>query len=102
MLYDLVPSIEVSGGPWFTDSELDVEFVEKLCQGVEKFIHRKSYPKGDYESLFIPGSADYPTISDIHTFLKHSAVTDVPLGEGDIQRCRAGNVQCSIYVKRVE
>ena len=33
MLAGLTPSVEITGGPWFTDNELDVEFVDmlKLC-----------------------------------------------------------------------
>ena len=32
MLYNLQPSIDVTGGPWFTDSELDTEFIETLLE----------------------------------------------------------------------
>jgi len=34
MLEGIAPSIELTGGPWYSDSDLDTEFVEtasKLC-----------------------------------------------------------------------
>ena len=48
MLSELTPSIELTGGPWYSDNDLDKEFVEsliKLClqvikKGVRLFILR--------------------------------------------------------------
>lgn len=55
MLYDLTPSIEVSGGPWFTDSELDVEFVQSLSNAIERYLKRKSKPENEeLESIYTP------------------------------------------------
>ncbi|KAF9999496.1 34-kDa subunit of RNA polymerase III (C), partial [Modicella reniformis] len=41
MLMELTPSVEVTGGPWFTDQELDVDFVEQLTNQCYKFILMK-------------------------------------------------------------
>ena len=41
MLMELTPSVEVTGGPWFTDQELDVEFVEHLTNTCYKYITLK-------------------------------------------------------------
>ena len=41
MLYDVVPSTEVTGGPWFSDNELDSEFIEALSKAIYKFVASK-------------------------------------------------------------
>lgn len=44
MLTGIAPSVELTGGPWFTDNELDVELVETLKKVVRKFLHQKVRP----------------------------------------------------------
>lgn len=104
MIYDLTPSIEVSGGPWFTDSELDVEFVGMLSNAIERFISSKSRPKDTtLERLYPPNHTGFPTAQGIHGWLRGTGLTDVDLGLGDIhalldvlvydgkvERCRDG------------
>lgn len=41
MLANLVPSVELTGGPWFTDNELDVEFVGALKRICHKIIQKE-------------------------------------------------------------
>ena len=84
MLYDLTPSIEVSGGPWFTDSELDVEFVQRLSDAIEEFIRRKTVPK-DKDQLFPSTHTDFPTTEVIHDWLKSKSITEVSLGQSEIK-----------------
>ncbi|KAI0086075.1 RNA polymerase Rpc34, partial [Irpex rosettiformis] len=38
MLFHLEPSAEMTGGPWYTDKELDTEFIKLLSQACLKFI----------------------------------------------------------------
>lgn len=38
MLYHLEPSVEMTGGPWYTDNELDTEFIKLLCSASLRFI----------------------------------------------------------------
>ena len=38
MLYHLQPSDEMTGGPWYTDNELDTEFIKLLCSACVRFI----------------------------------------------------------------
>jgi len=40
MLYNLEPSTELSGGAWYTDNELDEEFISTMLNIVEAFIQR--------------------------------------------------------------
>lgn len=41
MLYGITPSIEVSGGPWYTDNELDTSFIQELAMACLRFIQQK-------------------------------------------------------------
>ena len=50
MLYNLQPSIDVTGGPWFTDSELDTEFIETLLEVCWRFIVGKTMYIKDEEA----------------------------------------------------
>jgi hypothetical protein len=41
MLFHLTPSVEMTGGPWFTDHELDTEFIKQLLGAVLSFIKQR-------------------------------------------------------------
>jgi DNA-directed RNA polymerase III subunit RPC6 len=38
MLYHLDPAVEVTGGPWYTDNELDTEFIKLLSRACLQFV----------------------------------------------------------------
>ena len=38
MMAHLEPSVELTGGPWYTDNELDTEFIKLLCTACLRFI----------------------------------------------------------------
>ena len=38
MLYHLQPSVEITGGPWYTDNELDTEFIKLLSSACLRYI----------------------------------------------------------------
>lgn len=42
ILYDLEPSADITGGPWFSENELDLNYIEELSQICLKFILSKS------------------------------------------------------------
>ncbi|PWW75639.1 RNA polymerase Rpc34 [Tuber magnatum] len=88
MLYELTPSIEVTGGPWFTDSELDKEFVNELLTAITKFMISKSFPKLSTRGAmgsFPPGHTGYPTLNQVYLWVKSSNLTEVDLAEADIR-----------------
>lgn len=41
ILFHLEPSTAVTGGPWYTDNELDTEFIKLLSSACLKFIREK-------------------------------------------------------------
>ncbi|KAK9328323.1 RNA polymerase Rpc34 [Lipomyces starkeyi] len=95
MLASLQPSIDVTGGPWFTDSELDTEFISSLLSIVFRYVMSESIPTEDdkalkeeivYDQLSYPANySAYPTITQIHEFVHTSGITTVELAQSDIK-----------------
>lgn len=89
MLYHLQPSIEVTGGPWFNDSELDSEFIALLLRLVWQYLARQTFPSSFDATLKqcsrLPGFQNYPTVADIHNFVVNSRISTIDLGISDIR-----------------
>lgn len=100
MLYHLTPSIDVTGGPWFTDSELDTDFIDSLLIVVWKFIAQKTFPKCFKKKGLIPnGLKQYsypahiltgmgsllPTLNDVGEFIVSAGITTIELTLSDIK-----------------
>lgn len=100
MLYHLTPSIDVTGGPWFTDSELDTDFIDSLLIVVWKFIAQKTFPKCFKKKGLIPnGLKQYsypaniltgmgsllPTLNDVGEFIVSSGITTIELTLSDVK-----------------
>ncbi|KAF9008694.1 RNA polymerase Rpc34 subunit-domain-containing protein [Cyathus striatus] len=82
MLYELEPSIALTGGPWYTDNELDTEFIQHLMDACLKFIRDVSFPKGrgKANTLYpISNAPDYPTAQHIRNSLKRARLTTTEL-----------------------
>lgn len=112
MLYHLEPSTEMTGGPWYTDKELDTEFIKLLSAACLKFIRDRSFPRnksGDAtQRLLYPISAApaYPTATQVQAFLNKSRITETQLSvehvetllnvlvlDGDVEKVRLRAVQ---------
>lgn len=95
MLYHLQPSIDVTGGPWFTDSELDTEFIDTILEVVWRFIVNKTFPRMDQQQegqyLINPLQASYIAsfqgvdLDQILEFINGSGVSSVELELNDIR-----------------
>ncbi|KAG8892973.1 34-kDa subunit of RNA polymerase III (C) [Tulasnella sp. 403] len=84
MLHDIEPSIELTGGPWYTDFELDPIFIGFVKSACLKFVQKKSFPNPEDDSpsapLFPASNTDrYPDINDITRFIKNAKITEVSL-----------------------
>lgn len=44
MLAHLDPSVELTGGPWYTENELDTEFIRLLSSACLRFIQDRVHP----------------------------------------------------------
>lgn len=89
MLASIEPSIEMSGGPWFTDSEIDTEFIENLLNVIWRYNVSLSFPNAFKPSRaqesFAASYRGYPTVAQIHTFVTDSGITNVGLSLVDIR-----------------
>lgn len=94
MLYHLEPSAEVTGGPWFTDSEMDADFINGLLMAVWKFCVQRSFPQdddhedlGEEQKSFPAEYRGYPTVNEIHDFVTNVGILqqDAQLGPTDIR-----------------
>jgi len=100
MLAHLDPSVELTGGPWYTDNELDTEFIKLLCNACLRLIQDKvrkrffysnnipnpsqSFPKRrshqSQPALYpISSPPEYPNAQNVLQFLKQSRITETPL-----------------------
>ncbi|KAF9781359.1 RNA polymerase Rpc34 subunit-domain-containing protein [Thelephora terrestris] len=84
MLSHLDPSVELTGGPWYTDNELDTEFIKLLCNACLRLIQDKTFPKrrtNQPQPALYPISSppEYPNAKNVLQFLKQSRITETPL-----------------------
>ncbi|KAJ1969394.1 34-kDa subunit of RNA polymerase III (C), partial [Dispira parvispora] len=85
MLYDLTPSVELTGGPWYTDQELDVDFIETLSTQCYKFILSRSFPSNKPGAVYGPEHSFYPTAGQVRRFIMEMAISTVDLSVSDVQ-----------------
>lgn len=94
MLYNLQPSVDVTGGPWFTDSELDTEFIDSLLTVVWRYIALKTYPTAFQDpapntnvlqSTFPAHHPGFATLDSIMEFITSNKITNIDLALNDIR-----------------
>ncbi|KAH9482618.1 putative DNA-directed RNA polymerase III subunit rpc6 [Psilocybe cubensis] len=83
MLEGIEPSISLTGGPWYTDNELDTEFIQNLTEACYKLISDISFPKrrnGSENALYpISNAPRYPTAENIRHSLRKARLTETDL-----------------------
>ncbi|KAJ7667787.1 RNA polymerase Rpc34 subunit-domain-containing protein [Mycena polygramma] len=84
MLEHIEPSVGLTGGPWYTESELDTVFIETISKACLKFIRDVSFPKQRKEAqegaLFpISNAPRYPTAAQVHNTLRQARLTETEL-----------------------
>jgi DNA-directed RNA polymerase III subunit RPC6 len=111
---NLRPSERATGGPWYTDGELDEEFIETISQVLYGYIKSKSFytsksygrkpaavkngrvknedmeesrrhSNGDNLLPLPPGYQGYPTLKELTLFVENSSITSSTLTAEDIQ-----------------
>lgn len=89
MLTGIEPSLELSGGPWFTDAEIDTEFIDSLTNVICRFVDTQSFPSanGSEQALrvYAANYKDFPTVQTIAAFVKDSGIANVDLTVADIK-----------------
>ncbi|KAJ1515541.1 34-kDa subunit of RNA polymerase III (C) [Coelomomyces lativittatus] len=84
MLYELEPSKEVTGGIWFSDQALDIDFVETIARTCLRYIQQHSFPP-DPLSIYPMTYPGYPTLTRITHYISTCKVANVDLTTTDIQ-----------------
>ncbi|KAJ6629209.1 RNA polymerase Rpc34 subunit-domain-containing protein [Mycena sp. CBHHK59/15] len=84
MLEHIEPSVGLTGGPWYTESELDTVFIETISKACLKFIRDVSFPKqraqGREGALYpISNAPKYPTAAQVHNTLRMARLTETEL-----------------------
>ncbi|KDR83354.1 hypothetical protein GALMADRAFT_1337821 [Galerina marginata CBS 339.88] len=81
MLEGIEPSISLTGGPWYTDNELDMEFIKHLMEACYKLISDISFPKRRSEGALYPisNAPQYPTADVIRHSLRKARLTETEL-----------------------
>lgn len=83
MLYELEPASEISGGPWFTDFELDSEFIDGLATMSSKLI-RQSISSID-EICISPISAYSLSLDQILVMIVDSNICNTQLSIDNVK-----------------
>ncbi|KAI7901384.1 RNA polymerase Rpc34 [Cokeromyces recurvatus] len=86
MLFNVTPSSEVTGGAWYTDQELDVDFIESLKTACLKYIMSRSFPRieGVPDAVFGADHEHYPTAAEVRRFITESRISSIDLSVKDI------------------
>ncbi|BGP40600.1 34-kDa subunit of RNA polymerase III (C) [Rhodotorula kratochvilovae] len=92
MLAGIQPSVELTGGPWFTDNELDTELVETLKRVVSKLLTERSIPRSitisdpsssnpvKFRPIFpVSATPHLPTVHDVLSNISKLEVISVQL-----------------------
>ncbi|KAG1097059.1 hypothetical protein G6F42_018250 [Rhizopus arrhizus] len=86
MLFSLTPSSEVTGGAWYTDQELDTDFIDSLKAACLKYIMSRSFPRveGVNDAVFGADHEHYPTATEVRRFITESRISSIDLSVKDI------------------
>ncbi|ORZ24721.1 RNA polymerase Rpc34 [Absidia repens] len=86
MLFDTTPSSEVTGGAWYTDQELDTDFIDSLKAACLKYILARSFPRNESvrDAVYGPDYEHYPTANEVRRFITESRISSIDLSIKDI------------------
>lgn len=94
MMAHLEPSVELTGGPWYTDNELDTEFIKLLCSACLRFVRERTLPKyknsdGRSSSMLplypVSAGISYPSAKEVLIFLTKSKITETQFTEEHVE-----------------
>lgn len=94
ILSSMEPSQEMSGGPWFTDAEIDTEFIDSLLNVIWRYVVSISFPNAFGQGRNVTRAIQqsypatykgYPPVGKIHDFIVKSGITNVDLSLVDVR-----------------
>ena len=83
MLAEFEPSVDLTGGAWYTDQSMDEEFINLLSAQIKRFIDAKTRPTPGsiFPSTFTPPTS----VEEIHSWVIKSGVTTQILTIPDVE-----------------
>lgn len=89
MLWDLSPSEEVTGGPWYHDQSVDEQFVNLLYENCFKIIARRSFPLQSITATgvgacYAANYGEYATAKYVHDVITRMQLSNEKLSINDI------------------
>ncbi|KAJ2546862.1 34-kDa subunit of RNA polymerase III (C) [Coemansia sp. RSA 1933] len=89
MLVNVSPSADVTGGPWYTDQEMDTDFIDQLAKQCYQFIFAHSFPRHNQTAVYSANHMGYPTSSQVKRFILANRITNVDLSTDNIEELLA-------------
>ncbi|ELQ73828.1 RNA polymerase III, subunit C34 [Trachipleistophora hominis] len=78
MVFEETPDDEVTGGIWFNNGDVDVEFTNQLIKLIYTFVRNKTRDLISYDHN--------PTIEDIKSFITESNVLSINISMADLRK----------------
>ncbi|KAJ2488665.1 34-kDa subunit of RNA polymerase III (C) [Coemansia sp. RSA 1694] len=85
MLVDVSPSTDITGGPWYTDQEMDTDFIDQLSKRCYQFIYAQSFPRHNPHGVFSANHRMYLRSSQIQQYITTGGITNVALSVDHIE-----------------
>jgi len=86
MLESMQPSLDVTGGPWYTGQDLDVDFIVTLQKVAIKYIRDNSFPNGRTDLMYPMAHVPYlPTAQDVLDYMVKMNIMSVELNVEHIE-----------------
>ncbi|KAJ2723058.1 34-kDa subunit of RNA polymerase III (C) [Coemansia sp. Benny D115] len=85
MLIEITPSSDITGGPWYTDQEMDTDFIDQLARQCYQYIYANSFPSRGQKTIYSANHTGYPTSSQIRRFIADNRITNVNLSTENIE-----------------
>ncbi|KAL6122785.1 hypothetical protein NUSPORA_00043 [Nucleospora cyclopteri] len=95
ILYDVEPNVEVTGGIWFTNNDVDMEFIDKLMDIINRFIKDKQKTTDEQAIVKI---TDLATPEQIFYFLNNTKILEVKMTLDDCQTL----INAMVYDGKIE
>ncbi|KAJ1762654.1 34-kDa subunit of RNA polymerase III (C) [Coemansia sp. RSA 2523] len=86
MLTHFTPSSDITGGPWYTDQEMDMDFIEQISNQCYNMIRAYSFPQHNPGSIYSADHAKYATAAKVRSFIMDNGISQVDLSVDHIEQ----------------
>ncbi|KAJ2339584.1 34-kDa subunit of RNA polymerase III (C) [Coemansia erecta] len=86
MLMHFTPSSDITGGPWYTDQEMDMDFIEQVANQCFQAILAYSFPQHNPDAIFSANHSGYLTAQRVQEFIVSNQFINVDLSVKHIEQ----------------